>query len=107
MISSQKILKSTTILQGGLIDYFKVVGLLSYRLSEHEAEVDLVLIQTSVLLLWKLCLKYQSEQNNFIYTIKQEGLYQNKVISSLVSICNCKKKFMVARAYLYACSLCF
>ena len=27
------------------------------QLSEHEAEVDLVFIQTPILLLWKLCLK--------------------------------------------------
>ena len=28
-----------------------------------------------------------------IYIIKQEGLYQNKVNSSLVSTCNCKMDY--------------
>ena len=42
------------------IDHFTVVGLVSFPLSEHEAEVDLALIQTSFLFLWKLCLKNYS-----------------------------------------------
>ena len=74
-----------------ITNHFKVVGLVSSLLSEWEAEVDLVLIQTSFLLLWELSLKNTSQhKNNMIYTRKQEGLYQNKVNSSLVSNCNCK-----------------
>ena len=57
---------------------------MSQPLSVCEAEVDLVLIQTSFLFLWKLCLKNTSlHKENLIYIIKQEGLYQNKVNSSL------------------------
>ena len=56
------------------------MSLASQPLSEREAEVDLVLIQTSALFLWKLCLKNTSfHKKNMIYIIKQEGLYQNKV----------------------------
>ena len=41
--------------------------------------------------LWKLCLKNtRYHKNNMIYIIKQEGLYQNKVNSSLVFTCNRK-----------------
>ena len=32
-------------------------------------------------------------KNDMIYIIKQEGLYQNKVNSSLVSTCNCKMDY--------------
>ena len=39
-----------------LIGHLTVVGLVSLPLSECEAEVELVLIQTSFLFLWKLCL---------------------------------------------------
>ena len=39
------------------IDHFTVVSLVTKPLSEIEAEVGLVLIQTSFLFLWKLCLK--------------------------------------------------
>ena len=37
-----------------VIDHFTVVGLVSYPLSEREAEVGLVLIQTFFFFLWKL-----------------------------------------------------
>ena len=40
--------------------HFTVVGLVSEPLTEREAEVDLVLIQTFFLFLWKLCLKHTS-----------------------------------------------
>ena len=61
-------------------------------LRECEAEVDLALIQTSFLFLRKLCLKNNSlQKNNMIYIAKLEGLYQNKVNSSLVSTCNSVK----------------
>ena len=57
---------------------------MSQPLSVSEVEVDLVLIQTSFLFLWKLCLKNTSlHKENMIYIRKQEGLYQNKVNSSL------------------------
>ena len=59
-----------------------------------EAEGDLVLIQTFFALLWKLFLKNTGKhKNNLIYTIKQEGLYQNKVTLSLASIHNCKMAY--------------
>ena len=59
-----------------------------------EGEGDLVLIQTFFALLWKLFLKNTSKhENNLIYIIKQEGLYQNKVTLSLVSIHNCKMAY--------------
>ena len=35
------------------------------------------------------------------YVIKQEGLYQNKVNSSLVSICNCKMDYYWTRLRKY------
>ena len=61
-----------------------------------EAEGDLVLIQTFFALLWKLFLKNTSKhKNNLIYIIKQEGLYQNKVILSLASIYNCKMAYLI------------
>ena len=34
-------------------------------------------------------------KNSMIYIRKQEGLYQNKVNSSLVSTCNCKMVYYV------------
>ena len=59
-----------------------------------EGEGDLVLIQTFFALLWKLFLKNTSEhKNNLIYTIKQEGLYQDKLTLSLASIHNCKMAY--------------
>ena len=42
------------------IDHFTVVDLVSWPLSGREAEVYLVLILTSFLFLWKLCLKIRS-----------------------------------------------
>ena len=62
---------------------------LSQPLNECEAEIDLVLIQTSLFFLWKLCLKNASQHKNMTDITKQEGLYQNKVSSCLVSTCNC------------------
>ena len=99
-----------------IIDHFKVVGLVSQRLGEREAEVDLVFIQTSFLFLWKLCLKNTSQhKNNMIYIIKQEGLNQDKVNSSLFSTCNFKMGLfgtrktlllLLQRANLYQQCLC-
>ena len=60
-----------------------------YVIQVFEEEIDLVLIQTSLLFLRKLCLKNTSQHKNMIYITKQEGLYQNKVSTSLVSTCNC------------------
>jgi len=55
---------------------FTVRHLVAKPSIECEAEVDLVLIQTSFVLLWKLCLKNTSlHKNNMIYIRKQEGLY--------------------------------
>ena len=74
------------------VDHFAVLGL-SLSSSECEAEVDLVLIQTSFVLLWKtyLCMKNTSEHKiNIIYIERQDWLYQNKVNFSFVSIYNCK-----------------
>ena len=54
----------------------------SKALSGHEAEVDLVLVHLSFSYgdyAWKI----RSEHKEDIYIIKQEGLYQSKVNSSL------------------------
>ena len=76
------------------IDHFTVVVLVPQPSSECEADGDLVLIQTSFALLWKLSWKNTSQhKNNLIYIIKQEGLYQNKVSSSLAFTHNCKMAF--------------
>ena len=40
-----------------------------------------------------------------IYIIKQEGLSQNKVNSSLVSTCNCKMGLLPVTAHIKACHL--
>ena len=66
------------------------MDLVPWPSSEYEAEVDLVLIQTSLALSWKFSSKntYQHKKN-LIYIIKQESLYQNKVNSSLASIYKC------------------
>ena len=78
----------------GLIDRFTVVDLVPWPLSECEADGDLVLIQTPFALLWKLSLKNTSQhKNDWIYLIKQEGLYQNKVNVSPASIYNCKMAY--------------
>ena len=36
---------------------------------------------------------YLFDKNNMIYTREQEGLYQNKVTSSLISTCSCKMAY--------------
>ena len=93
------------------IDHFTVVGLVSQPLSECEAEVDLLLIQTSFFFLWKsssgqvfiknklpnvswriLCIKKRlfpspikntsQHKKNIIYIRKQDKQYQNKVNST-------------------------
>ena len=51
-------------LQSPLIDHFTFVDLVSQPSSECEAEVDLVLIQASFALLWKLPLKNTSQHKN-------------------------------------------
>ena len=68
-------------------DHVTVVGLVPQPLRECEAEVDLVMIQTFFCLRMDIMLQNTSQQkNNKIYIRKQEGLYQNKVNSILVSI---------------------
>ena len=70
-----------------------------------EAEGDLVLIQTLSALLWKLFSKNTSlHKNNLIDIIKQEGLYQNKVTLSLVSIHNCKMAYLLKRKFWENCT---
>ena len=79
---------------GPCIDHFTVVDLVPQPSSECESDGDLVLIQTSFALLWKLSLKNTGQhKNNLIYIIKQEGLYQDKVTVSLASIHNCKMDY--------------
>ena len=66
------------------IDHFTVVGLVTRPLNGSEAGVDLVLIQTSLLLLCKSSCSYA---NYLPFTWgKQRGLYQSKVTSSLACI---------------------
>ena len=66
------------------IDHFTVVGLVTWPLNGSEAGVDLVLIQTSLLLLCKSSCCY-ANQFAFIWE-KQGGLYQSKVTSNLACI---------------------
>ena len=66
------------------IDHFTVVFSVTWPLNGTEAEGDLVLIQTSLLLLCKSSCSYA---NKFAFKWeKQRGLYQNKVTSSLACI---------------------
>ena len=66
------------------MDHFTVVGLLTWPLNGSEAGVDLVLIQTSLILLCKSSCSYT---NQLAFTQeKQRGLYQSKVTSSLACI---------------------
>ena len=68
------------------------MSLASQPLSEREAKVDLDLIQSPFIM--EIMLKNSSlQKKNMIYIIKQEGLYQNKVNSSLVSTCNCNMAY--------------
>ena len=65
------------------IDHFTVLCSVARPWNESEAGVDLVVIQTSLLFLWKSC----CNANEFLFTKeKQWGLYQNKVNSSLAFI---------------------
>ena len=67
-----------------LIDHFTVVSLATWPLNGSEAAGDLVLIQTSLLLLCKSTCSYA---NQLVFTWeKQRGLYQSKVTSSLACI---------------------
>ena len=66
------------------IDHFTVVGLATWPLNGSEARDDLVLIQTSLLLLCKSTCSY-ANQLAFTWE-KQRGLYQSKVTSSLACI---------------------
>ena len=66
------------------IDHFTIVRLVTWPLNGSEAEDDLVLIQTSLILLCKANCSYA---NYFAFPCeKQRGLYECKVTSSLVSI---------------------
>ena len=49
-------------------------------------------------LLWEYYSKYK---NSIIYVRKQEGLYQNKVNSSLVSFCHCKWPILLLYIYFF------
>ena len=66
------------------MDHFRVVCLVAWPSSESEAGVDLVLIETSLLLLYKFLLISMGTAS---LAYEQEGgLYQNKVTSSLTFI---------------------
>ena len=78
------------------IDYLMFVGLVSQPSVECEVKVSLILIQTSFVFLWKLCLKNVSQhKNNMIYKIKREGLCKNKINHRFVSTHNCKMGSLV------------
>ena len=49
-------------------------------------------------LLWEYYSKYK---NSIIYVRNQEGLYQNKVNSSLVSFCHCKWPILLLYIYFF------
>ena len=49
-------------------------------------------------LLWEY---YGKHKNSIIYVRKQEGLYQNKVNSSLVSFCHCKWPILLLYIYFF------
>ena len=49
-------------------------------------------------LLWEY---YSKHKNSIIYVRKQEGLYQNKVNSSLVSFCHCKWPILLLYIYFF------
>ena len=66
------------------IHHFTVVGLVTWPLNSSKAGVDLVLIQTSLLLLCKSSCSY-TNQLTFTWE-KQRGLYQSKGTSSLACI---------------------
>ena len=66
------------------IDHFTVVCLVAWPLNESEAGVDLVLIETSLLFIWKFILI--SMRTASLTWEKQGGFYQNKVTSSLTFI---------------------
>ena len=66
------------------IAHFTVVSLATWPLNGSEAGGDLVLIQTSLLLLCKSTWSY-ANQLAFIWE-RQRGLYQSKVTSSLACI---------------------
>ena len=46
-------------------------------------------------------LYYSKHKNSIIYIRKQEGLYQNKVNSSLVSFCYCKWPILLLYIYFF------
>ena len=66
------------------IDHFIVVCLVAWPLNESEAGVDLVLIETSLLLLGTFLLI--SMRTASLAYEKQAGFYQNKVNSGLTFI---------------------
>ena len=49
-------------------------------------------------LLWEY---YSKHKNSIVYVRKQEGLYQNKVNSSLVSFCHCKWPILLLYIYFF------
>ena len=44
---------------------------------------------------------YSKHKNSIVYVRKQEGLYQNKVNSSLVSFCHCKWPILLLYIYFF------
>ena len=87
-----------------IIGHFTFVCLVTWRLSGSEADSDLVLIQT--LLLFTCKCKLVSMRTTWFTCEKQEGLYQNKVTSSLTSTQrlgpqahNCKMAYWPIKGY--------
>ena len=64
--------------------------------SLHECDVDLD--TNTFVLLWEY---YSKHKNSIIYIRKHEGLYQNKVNSSLVSFCYCKWPILLLYIYFF------
>ena len=65
------------------MDHFTVVDLVTWPLNGSETGVDLVLIQTSLLLLL-LCKSSCSNAKKIAFTWeRQRGLYQSKITSNL------------------------
>ena len=59
-----------------LVDHFTVVCLVAWPLNESEADVDLVLIETSLLFLCKFLLI--TEHENSIINIRKAGRFLSK-----------------------------
>ena len=91
--------------------FYSVVGLVN-PLSEHEVKVDLLLIQTFFLFLWKddLCfinIYLVSIRTTWFTYYNRQGRKKNKVNYHLVSICYYKMGYLVISMYLYMLISCF